>query len=66
MMGLSLGVAMIGAVLYAQRKHYEFLRAQKDSRDLSKLTWDLEVKLKEFDEVKKRVDSLTLRAGFKN
>jgi cell division protein FtsL len=53
------------ALLYAQQKHYTYLREQDEAIDLKLLNEEIEKKLKEFDDYKKRVDTLTVRAGFK-
>ena len=63
---------LITGFLHAQKKHYEFLESQKKRTDLSHYAKHLDLKIealeiskKDFEEYKKRVDSLTLRAGFK-
>lgn len=70
-------VAIIATcVLYAQKKHYEFVNSKLVKTTMENLEIylvkstnameeRLEQKLKEFDEYKKKVDALTLRAGFK-
>jgi flagellar biosynthesis/type III secretory pathway M-ring protein FliF/YscJ len=60
----SVAIIMIG-LIFMQKNHYEFLKAQKSHIELSKISHDLETKLREFDEYKKRVDGLTVKAGFK-
>jgi cell division protein FtsB len=57
-------IMILLALLQAQQKHYEFIQAQDEAVDLKLLNEDIEKKLKEFDEYKKRVDTLTVRAGF--
>lgn len=55
-------------IVYLQGEHYKFLRGKEESRELIEFYTELDridKKLKEFDEYKKRVDALTLRAGFK-
>jgi hypothetical protein len=52
-------------LLLLQQNHYEFLRSEKEQKSVSLLTEEIEAKLKEFDDVKKRVDALVVRAGFK-
>lgn len=59
-------VAMIlAALIFMQAQHYVFLEHDAQQKDLDCISLELEARLKEFDEYKKRVDSLTLRAGFK-
>jgi hypothetical protein len=75
-MALPLIIVIVYGMLHAQKKHYEFLSAQRESHNFSEMNDSLnerlehfnssfEDKLKEFDEVKKRVDALVIRAGFK-
>lgn len=61
---LSIMVIMSGLVVL-QRYQHEFLIRQKEYKDSAKLSIEIEQKLKEFDEYKKRVDALVLKAGFK-
>lgn len=61
---VSVAIIMIG-ILSLQKNHYQFLKGQQDRIDLSKISQELELRLKEFDEYKKRVDGLTIKAGFK-
>lgn len=49
----------------AQQDHYDFLDEQKEKKDIIVIYDALEQRLKEFDEYKKRLDTLTLKAGFK-
>lgn len=56
---------VILCLLYAQRKHYEFLKSEKDQKNIDSIYNQMEGKMSELDELKKRVDSLTLRVGFK-
>lgn len=51
--------------LSAQRAHYDFLEGERRVRDVTYVTEELESRLKEFDDYKKRVDALTVKAGFK-
>lgn len=51
--------------LYAQRRHYDQLNMKMDWTFNEALTEELTKKLKELEELKKKVDALTLRAGFK-
>jgi len=70
MMWLSFALVIMSAFLaqtlcITQKRHYEFLESQKEVKDANLFCEELEGKLKEFDAYKKRVDVLTLRAGFK-
>lgn len=56
---------LVGGFLFAQKAHYEHLKTKEECKNTSLLTADLEKKLKEFEEYKKRMDALTLKAGFK-
>lgn len=53
------------ASLYAQRAHYLFRATKIQTKNLTEINGELASKLKEFDDYKKRVDALTVRAGFK-
>ena len=58
-------VFVLVALLYAQDRHYSYLQEKIEWENSLELDAELEKKLKEFDEYKKRVDALTLKAGFK-
>ncbi len=58
---LILVALLLAALLYAQRKHYEYL-LDKDAREGVIITPKL---LKDFEETKQRVDALALKAGFR-
>lgn len=60
----SISIIMIG-LLYLQRNHYEFQSAQTENADLLTTQLENEERWKEFDDYKRRVDALTLKAGFK-
>ncbi len=49
----------------AQKSHYEFVNQCKNQHNYVRLSEELQKKLKEFDDYKKKVDGLTLKAGFK-
>ena len=51
--------------LHAQRCYYDQLNQKMDWTFNEALTEELTKKLKELEELKKKVDALTLRAGFK-
>lgn len=62
MWALTIAVLIIVAgAIHAQKKHHEFLDHQK----LLKESLHTDQHVKEFQEYKKRVDVLTLKAGFK-
>lgn len=62
-----LGITILcGSLLYAQKKHYDQINMKMDWTFNEALTEELNKKLKELDEMKKKVDSLLLRAGFKS
>lgn len=63
---------IVFGLLYAQKKHYEFLDHEKKKMDVKAHVAELDFKCAEFDkyrhefdDYKKRVDTLTIRAGFK-
>ena len=69
-------ILILVGVLFIQSNHYCFLERQGEQKTLSQLSESLDLKLdsmdeelhdrfKEFDDYKKKVDALTLRAGFK-
>lgn len=63
---LVLGIGIICvSCLYAQRRHYDQMNMRMDWTFNEALTEELTKKLKEVEELKKKVDALTLRAGFK-
>jgi hypothetical protein len=74
-LGLSaIGVALVGlsiteCIVYNGKQalllHYDFLKDKNKEHQAALLSEAMEKKLKEFDELKKRVDALTLKAGFK-
>lgn len=53
------------AILYAQKKHYEFMERKQGAKRVSEVSAQMEKTLKEFDDYKKRVDVLILKAGLK-
>lgn len=53
------------ALIYAQERHYQFIEEERDNSHSLELDAQLSKTLKEFEDYKKRVDALTLRAGFK-
>jgi hypothetical protein len=57
-------ILMIGLIIM-QKAHYDYLREAFEVKSLSELGHDVENTFKEFDEYKKRVDSLVFRSGFK-
>jgi hypothetical protein len=57
--------AILVALLYAQRKHYEYLERKLTLEKNAESEARFSDALKEFDAYKKRVDVLTLKAGFK-
>lgn len=61
---LSISIVALAA-LYAQRAHYVFKSAKAQAKNLTELNGELSAKMKEFEDYKKRVDALTVRAGFK-
>lgn len=65
MMGVLIAVAILFTALYAQREHYKFLESKRSFIDFSALERELYKLRKEFEEQQKRVDALTLKAGFK-
>jgi hypothetical protein len=62
---VSIMALMIAALLYAQKKHYEYLERKRSLDQTLTLDSELSEMLKEFQDYKKRVDVLTLKAGFK-
>lgn len=63
---IPLTVALLsGAFLYAQDRHYRFKTQSQAQAGASMQSDQLEKTLRDFEEYKKRVDALTLRAGFK-
>lgn len=59
---------LVLGVLLLQREHHRFLTRESKEHDIATLFQMLEEvdkKFKEFDDYKKKVDVLTLRAGFK-
>jgi hypothetical protein len=65
MISIVIVLLVVIALLVCQKNHYEFLRTEKEQKSLNELSVELQAKLKEFDDVKKRVDALVVRAGFK-
>lgn len=61
---VSVAIVVIG-VLFFQFNHYSFLKSQRQVQDVTLASQELEKRLKEFDDYKKRVDALTVKAGFK-
>ncbi len=64
MIALSVAILVLGAV-YAQREHYLFIQRKSEVDKIIRGSGEISSLKKEFDEYKKRVDSLTLKAGFK-
>jgi len=65
-------IAILASVIvmcaYAERYHMRALdhrRARWKQANLFKLSLELEAKLKDFDELKKKVDGLSLRVGIR-
>lgn len=65
MWGAIIAALVISCLLYAQKKHYDFLQRQEELRKGIELDSKISESLKEFTEYKKRVDVLTLKAGLK-
>lgn len=61
---LSIAILVIG-ILMIQHNHYRFLELQKNQNKAIVGLGELEKFKKDLEEYKKRVDALTLRAGFK-
>lgn len=51
--------------IFAQNRHYDFKDRQRVSVDRDAFIREVEEKLRDFDSYKKRVDTLSLKAGFK-
>lgn len=56
---------VLGALLYAQRMHYQYLERKGDIEKKVQADASMTEMWKEFQEYKKRVDVLTLKAGLK-
>jgi cell division protein FtsL len=52
------------ALIYMQKNHYSFLSQKNDHEKMNEIQTELNAKLKEFDEYKRKVDHLVLKAGF--
>lgn len=67
MMWFALAVLILSlALLIAQERHYRHLEEMKRAGFRSLEFEAVEERLKDFDAYKKRVDALTVRAGFTN
>lgn len=65
-LSIVVGVAMIvGGLIYGQKAHYDFMKSQKEVGDVGRLSDKLMLRLQEFDDYKKKVDALVMKAGFK-
>jgi hypothetical protein len=60
---------IVGGVLLVQKNYIQaekdYIILNKELKDNYRLSNELEARLKEFDEYKKKIDSLVLKAGFK-
>jgi hypothetical protein len=66
-MVVSLIILIVGLLLL-QDRHYHHVTHLKESKDIVEVYEELDkfdAKFKELDDYRKRVDALTLRAGFK-
>lgn len=61
---ISVGIIVYGAVLI-QHEHYEFLNRKYKIESMTQASDELVKMRKDLDDCKKRVDALTVRAGFK-
>lgn len=61
---LTMLILMIG-LAFLQRDYFIFRQKEKKQRNFMEVSQELELLRVEFAEYKKRVDSLTLKAGFK-
>lgn len=57
-------IVMVGLV-HLKQMEYEFRRLRRSDNTSVKLSEHLELKLKEFDDYKRRVDTLMIKSGFK-
>lgn len=53
------------SLIYMQERYYEFKKILSDQNEQIKTFHELEEFQKDFEDYKKRVDTLTLKAGFK-
>jgi hypothetical protein len=60
----SVALLMIGLIIL-QYQHYAFVERQKSLDKVIHGSGEIDKLRKEFDDYKKRVDALTLKAGFK-
>jgi hypothetical protein len=56
---------IMGSLIYMQHAHQQFLLAKEHLTKRNDRSVELEAHLKDLEEMKKRLDVLTLKAGFK-
>lgn len=64
MVVLSVLLIVLGGLL-AQQAHYKHILSQETVKDNQLLSAELESKLKKLDELEKKINSLSLKMGFK-
>jgi hypothetical protein len=61
---ISIALIIVG-ILLMQNYHYDFLSSQFETKSLDELVLQYQAHLKEYEEMKKKVDALVLKNGFK-
>lgn len=64
MITFSVGLICASAIT-AQLFHYSFIREEREHKDVQTLGAHYEQAIASIDELKKKVDALTVRAGFR-
>lgn len=65
MISICVVLIIFASLLLFQANHYAFVKSQQQHKHVNLIGEQLEAKLKEFDEYKKKVDALVLKNGFK-